>query len=365
VLNQNVFSWVCCAFVCLLVLTAPCTAQCTGSLLWEHAERGAETSIALSPEGNYVTTGSSKGITVFDTNGTIARDIQVRGDHGIAMSAGGQSLAAGGSGLNVYAPDGSVQWKWSNGYFVFDVDIDPDGSEVVACSDDAAIRSFNLTNGIAWNVTFEEDIFSIARSADGGYIACGSKDGHIYLLNRDQRQVWNYRTGGALIGDIAISSDGARIAALSEDGMLYYLSRSGRMLWSKSIGRSNQVATADDGSIVAAGGDTISVYSADGERIWSHDTGTKVSGIDLSADGSLLAASDRDRIYVFSLDCKDNATAATQPPVEGEVDNEPPVTAEPLTTPQKPSTTPAKSGADHIILGTFSLFCLMMVRKRN
>jgi WD40 repeat protein len=188
VLNHNVISWVCCAFVCLLVFATPCTAQCTGSLLWEHAEGGADTSIALSPEGNYVTTGSSKGITVFDINGTIAWDIQMRGDYGIAMSAGGQLLAVGGSGLNVYAPDGSIVWKWTNGYFVFDVDIDPDGSEAVTCVDDATIRSFNLTNGIAWNVTFEEDIYSVARSADGGYIACGSEDSHIYLLNRDQRR---------------------------------------------------------------------------------------------------------------------------------------------------------------------------------
>ncbi len=355
----------CCAFVCLLVFAAPCTAQCTGSLLWDHAAGGADSSIALSPEGDYLTVGSSKGITVFDTNGTIAWDLPMRGDYGIAMSAGGQSLAMGGSGLNVYALDGSVQWKWSNGYFVLDVDIDPDGSEVVACSDDATLYSFNVTNGIAWNVTFEEDIYSVSRSGDGGYIACGSEDGHIYLLNRDQRRLWNYRTGGAPIGDIAISSDGTRIAALSEDGMLYYLSRSGRMLWSKSIGRSNQVATAYDGSIVAAGGDTISVYSADGERVWSHDTGTKVSGIDLSADGSLLAASDQNQIYLFSLDCGYNATAAPQQPVEGVVDIQTPVTGEPLTTPQKPSTTPAKSGADHIILGTFSLFCLMMLRQRN
>jgi WD40 repeat protein len=355
--------WACGAFVCMLVIVGPGAAQCTGTLQWEHPARGFDTAVALSPDGTNLTAGSANAITVFDAKGIILWSTSMSGEYGLAMSAAGESLAVGGSRLNVFTPDGVIAWKWSNGYFIVDVDVDQNGSEVVVCVDDATLRCFNLIDGGTWNLSFEEDPCSVARSKEGGYIVCGSDDGQIYLFNSDRRQLWKYRTGGKPIRDIAISSGGARIAALSDDGMLYVLSLGGRMLWSRSVGHTNQVAITDEGSSIATGGDRVHVYSGEGDLIWSYTTETRVGGVDLSADGSRLAAADQDRIYVFSLDCEEPQMVTVQQPVASD---SPYVSAEeyPSTLPE-PSSQPAKSGTDHILLIAFSMTFIVLLKRRD
>jgi WD40 repeat protein len=364
-LNYRKLVWICGAFVCLLTISIPGAAYCTGSLLWAHPMDSIETKLALSPDGGYLTVGSEDGITVFDANGTFVWTTTFSGECGVAMSAEGRSLAVGGSKLRVFDRNGTLTWKWSNGFFIFDIDIDPDGAWISACMDDCTIREFNLKDGSSWNVSTGEDLYSIGRSKNGQYTVCGSENGHIFLFSPEKRQLWKYRTGGVPISDLAISSDGARIAAFSEDEILYMFSRSGRMLWQKTVGDSNQVAITDDGGSVATGGDIIRVFSGEGDLIWSYETETRVSGVDISADGSILAASDLGHIYLFSLGCPENIVSDSHTEGIDSYNKSHKTDAMTAATPTIPSSPPPKSGANRIPLIAFSIFCLFILKRRK
>ncbi|MDP6489992.1 MAG: PQQ-binding-like beta-propeller repeat protein, partial [Candidatus Poseidoniia archaeon] len=71
-------------------------------------------------------------------------------------------------------------------------------------------------------------VFSVAISADGEYIATGSREdeylarnGKVYLFDKDSSTpLWNYTTGGT-VQSVAISADGEYIVASNDDGWVY------------------------------------------------------------------------------------------------------------------------------------------------
>ncbi|HIH79177.1 MAG TPA: hypothetical protein HA339_02825, partial [Candidatus Poseidoniia archaeon] len=74
-----------------------------------------------------------------------------------------------------------------------------------------------------WNYTTGGNVRSIAISADGEFIAAGSRDDKVYFFHTDSSALlWSHTTGDDM-SSVAISADGAYIAAGSADYKVYAL----------------------------------------------------------------------------------------------------------------------------------------------
>ena len=48
-----------------------------------------------------------------------------------------------------------------------------------------------------WEYETNDKVNSVAITPDGGYIAAGSLDGHVYLFNREGELLWKYGTNNS------------------------------------------------------------------------------------------------------------------------------------------------------------------------
>jgi len=60
----------------------------------------------------------------------------------------------------------------------------------------------------------------VAVSSDGSYIAAGSSDRRLYLLNIKGEVLWRFNTSGKVMS-VSIASNGSHIAAGSLDNKIY------------------------------------------------------------------------------------------------------------------------------------------------
>jgi WD40 repeat protein len=144
----------------------------------------------------------------------------------------------------------------------------------------------------------ETEVWNIAISDDGHYIAVGANGGTpgahgiIYYFDTERELlVWKTPLEGAVINDLDMSADGSRIAVGSQtpDSGVYLLSGSGKILWvHQSDGDFPQIGISDDGSIIVAPSTDgrISTYTANGTLVSSYDSGSVPSGVVMSGSGS-------------------------------------------------------------------------------
>ena len=83
---------------------------------------------------------------------------------------------------------------------------------------------FNSTGTKLWDYKVKDDVYSVAISPDASFIAAGSWDDTLYVLNLDGKEFWNCSCGGN-INDVSISRDSSALAAASDDGAAYLFER--------------------------------------------------------------------------------------------------------------------------------------------
>jgi len=198
-----------------------------------------------------------------------------------------------------------------------------------------------------WSHQTEDDVRSVAISADGEYIACGS-GGKVYLFHKDSSDpLWTYTTTGGA-GSTAISADGNYIAAGAGDTRLYLFEQgNSEPEWNISLeGDIRSVAISADGEYIVVGTDwenktylykrtsgsvpqwdhtsddgvgTVAI-SGNGDYIvtgswdtnvtlfdkgsstplWNYQAGDAIETVDISMDGNhIVAGSDDGKVYLF------------------------------------------------------------------
>ena len=139
--------------------------------------------------------------------------------------------------------------------------------------------------------------------------------------NPSTTPIWSYSTGNQLVSAVEISDDGTYITATSENLVLdidekanakLYLfnnsiSEEKSPLWNYSIVNSfNCVAISANGSSIAAGGgywDNRVYFFNNSNPIprWTYNTGGVVSDIEITDDGTFIAASnERGKVFLFN-----------------------------------------------------------------
>ena len=159
-------------------------------------------------------------------------------------------------------------------------------------------------------------ISDLSLSSDGGYIAYSNDERnprvkYVTLSNLAKKVFSSSYTYTSLYADnepirqVVLSGDGACLATAGGEGnhgLLVFYAKNGTRMWSKDLSRIGDLGIAGDGSSVYAGtvdGD-IRGYSRSGDLEWFFSTGGGVGALSLSKDGVLAAGNRNGDLFVFT-----------------------------------------------------------------
>ncbi|KAG2344814.1 WD40 repeat-like protein [Suillus weaverae] len=277
---------------------------------------GAVNTIALSPDGKTVASGSSDG-AVRMWNISMGKVIKKWTEH----TAGVSSVC--------WSPDGSCRvvsgsddrtfrvWNVESGKtilgpiitedFVFVVGYSPDGKIIATGGDGLKVWDANTENDqlIGPPLHHEDWAQSLALSPDGKTIASGGQGGTVRLWNIDTGKLIKKWTGDTdIVQSVGWSPDGCRIVNGSYDGAVRVWDvRSGEtVLGAIETGQGNivwAVSYSPNGKRIATGADGLQVWDANTGKLLK-TLGITVACLAWASGGSLLIVGSLNKIKTFN-----------------------------------------------------------------
>jgi WD40 repeat protein/tRNA A-37 threonylcarbamoyl transferase component Bud32 len=268
-------------------------------------------SVAFSPEGKYLASGSYKTIKIWETTtGKLIRTLEGHSIyvHSVAFSPDGKFLASG-------SLDGTIKiWETATGELirtleehsgtVDSVAFSPDGKYLASGSSDKTIKIWETATGELIRTLEGHSGFvnSVAFSPDGKYLASGNYDNTI--------KIWETATGKLIrtleghsdyVNSVAFSPDGKYLASGSSDNTIKIWETATGKLIRTLEGHSdsvNSVAFSPDGKYLASGSVDKTI------KIWETTTGKLIRTLEghssfvlsvaFSPDGKSLASGSND-----------------------------------------------------------------------
>lgn len=160
-----------------------------------------------------------------------------------------------------------------------------------------------------WSFATSANVRNVAISSNGQYIAVGSYDWNLYLLEKDNSTpLWSSNVGET-IEAVAISSEGQYIVVgtgIMGEKVFLFEKDDPTPLWSfDTEGPVHSLAISSDGQYIAVGTGR-SDYSVllfrnnSSTPLWRYNTGSYVASVAISSDGNyIVAGSHNDKLYFF------------------------------------------------------------------
>ena len=204
----------------------------TGEKLFNHSleHNGWVRSIAFSPDGRTVATGCEDGnATIWDIcNGTKLYTQHHNGSvNSVAFSPDGKRLAVGGAGGNYNAiriwnlsTNNATNLTLANNTTILFVAFSPDGDRLAAASSNGSFIVWNASTGnrMFLSPKYSDKIHSIVFSPDGTRIATGGRDFKARILNASTgKELIVLDHGNSVVESVAFSPDGKSLATASND----------------------------------------------------------------------------------------------------------------------------------------------------
>jgi hypothetical protein len=174
-----------------------------------------------------------------------------------------------------------------------------------------AILLFNRAGDLLWERQTDFVMADAAISDNGSHIlAMGyrylygpgqptSQENEVFALDSNGSVLWNSTSSSPYYGG-AISTDGSRVAVFTQDSVALLTWR-GQVLWNNSdAGGAGcpgygpcHVFVSQDGGVVAAGHQGITVFNSDGSVAWTYGATNQIwaNSVALTSTGYLIAAS--------------------------------------------------------------------------
>ncbi len=256
-------------------------------------------SVAFSPDGTSIATGSLNGMGLWNTNTgkLIWETVGTNSVGSVAFSPDGKRVVAAGAGVILWDTNTGKRTHTVNVSSVDRLAVSPDGKRVaVGSTREVALYDLNTRQLIRTFITFESGIGgsqSVAFSPDGKRVAVGTYRFGPMLYDADTgRFIRELSPRGAL--NVTFSPDSNSVVASHWSGILLWDANTGELLRTFKAGASavaiNSVAFSPNGKRVAAGTDTgTQLYNANtGRFIRELNTGLTYS-IAFSPDSTQIA----------------------------------------------------------------------------
>jgi len=248
----------------------------------------------------------------------------------VALSGDGTYLVAGAAAVYLFKRTGS---NWSApqtiscaaGDHIVAVAISDDGQWIVAGTYLGAVLLIKNNNGILGApVSWQQPggtIYWVAMAADGSGFVAGANSAKVFYFSTagfpgTPAPAWTATlTGCARCGAVAVSGDGALVSAVGNNGtagkafLFSNQGNAGQQLWAKatkrnpnstSLDAAGQFVSVADGYPDGTQGDFY-LFDAAGNLKWSYQTTNMSWPMQISSDGSAIAAgSDDGHIYYFT-----------------------------------------------------------------
>ncbi|MEE8186210.1 MAG: PQQ-binding-like beta-propeller repeat protein [Nitrososphaerales archaeon] len=275
----------------------------TGNLLWTGDPGGDVNCVAFSPDGSKVASGSWDNLSLWDVS---SGNLIWTGDDtnvviSVAFSPDGSKVASSGwSSVSVWnVSSGNLIW-WNGGDSKSPA-FSPDGSKIAAGDGNSVMLWDTSAGNLIWTNDHTDQVASVAFSPDGSKVASGSNDWTV--------KAWDTSTGNLIwtgdhadqVRSVVFSPDASILASGGWDNTVKLWDAStGNLIWTRDD-RNNtvgSVAFSPDGSKVASGSVTLWEVSS-GNRIWWD--GTSSGPVAFSPDGSKIAAAGGDGVKVWGV----------------------------------------------------------------
>jgi PQQ-like domain len=221
-----------------------------------------------------------------------------------SRSSTSSSLAAGSTPLWTYRASGIID----------SVSVSEDGNYTAVAehfflnNGDGAILLFNRAGDLLWERQTGPVMSDVAISDNGSHIlAIGyqflsapgqptSQSYEVFALDSNGSVLWTRNSSLPYGG--AISADGSRVAVFTQDSVAL-LTWSGQVLWNNSAAGAGcpgvgpcHVFVSQDGSLVAAGHQGITLFNSNGSVAWTYGETNQIwtNSVALTSSGYLIAA---------------------------------------------------------------------------
>ncbi len=229
----------------------------------------------------------------------------------IDASNWGDALAVGtANGTLYYYQRGKTvpQWVYRGGSGMSSVLVSEEGDYVLAMDETQTVYLFRAlgagVNTPRWSHRLQGGRVLGIHSSGGIppiVYTLASVDGHILLFSSREGLLWEYSTGASAV-EAEISFNGKYVAAVDALGWVYLFDIGNpQPLWRSPTGLTGGVLSLSQASMVAMGGGdasgggrVLSLSLEDGAKLWGYGTGSPVTSVSMSSDGSTVVVYERE-----------------------------------------------------------------------
>lgn len=172
--------------------------------------------------------------------------------------------------------------------------------------------------GPEWKRAITGKVSSIYMTPDASFIAAGSGDHDVYLMNFSGKLLWASTTGDD-VQYVKVSDDGQFVASYSRDNIISFFDKHGNLSWTSRISkRINSMDMSPDGTLVVAGSEDglVRAYNDKGNVLWTQDCHKPVNSVAISSSGSLVVVgSSNNKAYMLTRNGEIRWEFSAQSPV--------------------------------------------------